>query len=185
MNPNTMQANAASLPFDDFTSGPGSFSVPPATVATHYQAGSMLGGVRSAVLRNSVSPCGTSARLDIGSVSRLRLALDTQQYARLDVAYGIRPDGTVADLGLNLHEAGTDRIRATISHLDDTSVNFNILIGTPAGWSSAGKNALEGQTDFLFSEFSGPAGQDFTHVRHIIFEFTVRGSLGLDSVEAG
>ncbi|MER5463827.1 hypothetical protein ABT010_24680 [Streptomyces sp. NPDC002668] len=172
-----------SLLFDDFTTGSDGFSVPPVTVETHYQQGSTLGGVRSTTVNNSASPKGTPARLDIGGAGRLRLTLDAEQYARLEVTYGIRPDGTVADLGLNLREAGADRFRTTISRLDDGAVNFNMSIGTPTGYSSAGKNACVGQTDFLFSEFAGPAGQDFTHVSYIVFVFTVRGSMTLDSVE--
>ncbi|MEU4494865.1 hypothetical protein AB0F96_15805 [Streptomyces sp. NPDC023998] len=172
-----------SLLFDDFTTGSDSFSVPPVTIETHYQQGSTPGGVRSTTVNNSVSPKGTPARLDIGGASRLSLTLDAEQYARLEVTYGIRPDGTVADLGLNLREAGADRFRTTISRIDDGAVNFNISIGTPTGYTSAGKNATTGQTDFLFSEFAGPAGQDFTHVSFIVFVFTVRGSMTLDSVE--
>ncbi|MGW3911478.1 hypothetical protein ACWEBX_08100 [Streptomyces sp. NPDC005070] len=170
------------LLLDDFSTGPESFSVPPGTIETHFQAGSMLGGARSIKLHNSASPKGTPARLDVGG-QRLLLTLDADQWARLDVTYGIKADG-VSDLGLNLHEGGlsADRIRVTISRLDDTAVNFNLLIGTPSGWTSAGKNAYEGKTDFLFSEFAGPAGQDFTHVRYIVFTFTVKGSLRLDSL---
>ncbi|MFD9360092.1 hypothetical protein [Streptomyces sp. NPDC060031] len=172
-----------SLLYDDFTTGAAGFSVSPLAIETHYQSGSVPGGVRSTTLRNALSPKGTPARLDVGGAGRLRLTLDAEQYARLEIAFGISPDGTVADLGLNLHEGGADRIRTTISHLDDTVVNFNISIGTSAGYSSAGKNAREGRVDFLFSEFAGPAGQDFTHVNFIVFVFTVRGSMALDGVE--
>jgi hypothetical protein len=171
------------LMFDDFTTGDDSFDVRPATIDKHYQTGLMVGGTRSTTVNNAQSPHGTLARLEVGGAARLNLTLDADQYARLEVGYGLRANGAAASLGLNLHDGGADRIRTTISHLDGNVVNFNVVIYAAGGWSKAGQNVGAGEIEFRFADFRGPGGQDFTNVRHIIFIFQVSGSITLDRVE--
>jgi hypothetical protein len=173
---------------DDFTTGPDSFSVPPGTVTTRYQEGSMFGGVRSTTLQNvPISPSGTEVRLNVGSADRLNLELGAETFAKLEVIYGMREDGG-HPLGINLHEGGARSIRATISPLAGTpippgTINFNVVIFTPVGWSQLGHNVGAGQIDFAFDEFSGPGGQDFTNVSYIDFIFQTSSSFRLEGIE--
>jgi hypothetical protein len=172
---------------DDFTTGPDSFCVPPATTETRFQRDSMLGGVRNTNLYNVVSPPGKEVCLNVGSADRLNLMQDPEQYTRLEVVYGTREDG-VHPLEVDLHAGNARSIRATISSLVGTStpinvINFNVVIVTPVGWSILGHNVGAGQTDFPFDEFSGPGGQDFSNVSYIIFIFQTSSSFRLESIE--
>ena len=142
----------------------------------------MLGGTRLTTVFNALSPEGSPARMDVAN-GQLELRLDRHQYGRLELGYGFRTDGTAGGLGINLQAGGADRIRITIAHLDLGLVNLNVVIHTPAGWSSIGQNVGPGQIDFRFADFTGLAGQDFTNVTLIMLVFQVSGSLVLDGIE--
>ncbi|MEU9305075.1 galactose oxidase early set domain-containing protein [Streptomyces sp. NPDC048269] len=169
---------------DDFTTGGDNFSVPLSATTTRSQAGTMLGGERSTSVTNLTSPQGAPARLEVGGADRLRLTLGADQQARLQVSYGLRADGTPAPLGVNLHDGGADRLRTTISQSGAGGVDVKVTIVTAAGPSSASARASAGLSEFRFVDFTGPGGQDFTNVSHIIFEFTSGGSLTVDDIEA-
>ncbi|MER6200588.1 galactose oxidase-like domain-containing protein [Streptomyces sp. NPDC001586] len=119
----------------------------------------------------------------MGGPDRLALSLGPEQYVRLEVCYGIRPDGTAHHLGLDLREGGADRLTTVISTLDTAAVNFNAVIITPNGWTSAGTNCGPGRIDFRFDDFAGPGGQDFSNISYIIFVFQTGGALTLESIE--
>jgi len=174
---------------DDFTTGFDSFCVPPGTITTRYQEGAMVGGVRRTILQNvPVPPPGTDTCLNVGSADRLNLELGANTAPRLDMTYGIGPDGP-HPLGINLHEGGARRIRVTIAPLAGTSIppgsiNFNVQIFTPAGYSQLGYNVGAGQIDFEFDKFiSGGAGQDFRDVYYINFIFQTIASFRLERIE--
>ena len=119
--------------------------------------------------------------MDVGGRD-LRLTLGIEQYARLELIYGLREDG-VHPLGLNLHDGGADRIRTTISHLDGNVINFNVVMVSAGRWSMAGENVVAGEVDFRFADFSGPGGQDFRNVDYIVFIFQTSGSFTLNRIE--
>jgi hypothetical protein len=174
---------------DDFITGPDSFCVEPGTITTRFQEGAMAGGVRRTIVENvPVPPPGTDTCLNVGSADRLNLELGANTAASLYVTYGTGPDG-LHPLRINLNEGGTRSIRVTIAPLAGTSItpgsiNFNVEIFTPAGYSALGYNVGAGQIDFEFDKFiSGGAGQDFRDVYYIYFLFYTIDSFRLERIE--
>jgi hypothetical protein len=161
-----------------------SFSVPPGTVETRYQSGTMLGSVRSTTVHNVVSPRAIPARLDISSAARLSLTLGAIQYARLDVGYGWQSDGALNPLGVDLRKDGASRFATTFAS-DDAQffVNFNIVVYGASGWSSAGSNVTAGPVEFPFDSFAGPGSHDFADVRFVVFVFQTADDLAIEQFD--
>ncbi|MEU2586917.1 hypothetical protein ABZ612_28980 [Streptomyces avermitilis] len=169
---------------DDFTTGLDSFAVPLSATTSRRQTGAMLGGERSTSVTNLASAQGALGHFDVGSAGcRLQLTLGVDQQARLQVSYGLRDDGTLAPLGVNLHDGGVDRLRTTISRVNG-STDVKVTVFTPTGPSSARARASGGLIEFRFVDFAGPGGQDFTDVSHIVFEFVSGDSFTVDVIEA-
>ncbi|GAA2374613.1 hypothetical protein Cme02nite_03800 [Catellatospora methionotrophica] len=180
---NVARVRGRGLVIDDFTTGPDQLSAAVGVTETKTQTGVMLGGVRRTSLTNAVSPSGVTSTIGITAAGGLVFGQQPDQYGKVEVAYGFGVDGSVQDLGVDLHADGADRFRITIPHLGSGIVNFNIVVASGGLWASNGVNTGPGVFDLAFADFTGPLGADLSSVTWFVVIIQCSGGLTLARVE--
>lgn len=163
------------LVLDDFRTGQDDFSVAAGSTSTRFQVGMMAGGRR--MLRVTPNPGTDGARVHVDEQHRLAFTLPAAAHARLggtlEVGYGWAADGTAGSgLGVNLHDAGADRISVELDTVAGVGVEVTVALFTSQGMVAANAFARGGTADFLFHDFSAGA-PDLTAVSHVQVLFRV------------
>jgi len=174
-------ARAQSLVVDNFTTGNHEVTLR-SGVETHVQSGSMIGGFRQThflVADGAGNPFNQTGTLDIRPGGPMVVDMGTRVFHRLEVYYGVGPDGAIAPLNLNL--SGFDRFVVNFD-CSDSVLNFNLQIFSDSGatYSTLGYNLDPNQdpfsVDFPFASFKGEA--NFSDVDLIVLIFQAGNVMG-------
>lgn len=160
---------SAQTTIDDFQTGTYEASIRSADVLA-VRAGSMLGGYRWTHLiagDGTANPFAQAGAVQIRD-GALVVSGGYKVYPRLEVFYGLGPEGVVP-LNLNLAALG-DRLRLHFQG-SDRGLNVNIVLFSDAAYAQVGYNLDASDApftqDFALQDFGAVAGFDLTHVNYI------------------
>jgi hypothetical protein len=178
---------------DDFSSGIDDVTIK-SGLNLKYQSGTMLGGGRSTHLITIFNPQNQPAHLDITN-GYLNLSVGAEQYLRLEVTYGVQPDGSGDGINVPLTDSGVgdfssmgSAFRTNFRFRDNMLINFNIVVYTASGWASYGENlpvppSAPNHIDFPFERFKTFTQADFSKVTAVFFGFQTLADFVIDSIE--
>jgi hypothetical protein len=154
----------------------------------------MLGAGRFTQLVMGLNFQNQPAHLDI-TKGYLNLSVGAEQYVRLEVGYGVQPDGSgggktvpLTDSGVGDFSSMGSAFRMNFRSSDNMLINFNIVVFTASGWASYGENITvrpfsPSHIDFPFERFTSFTNPDFSKVSALVFVFQTWADFVIDSIE--